>query len=149
MEPEIDLETLPAEEWREILASAAELDLVHGGYFRVRPGSLQFFAGPENAPHDWPEPFPDEEPARVLVGEAEVQVSDRENEVTVRLAVSNWAAVRGVKQRFQRGEYRDRFAEYVRDQESALRGRPADRQWLREQFRRLRRFACGSLVEED
>lgn len=132
-----------------MLAAAAVLDLVHGGYFRARPTAIQFYAGPENAPEDWLGEFPDEEPPRVLVGEAEVDAAAQANEITVRLTVSNWAAVRSVKLAWERGEYRDRFERYVLDQEAALRGRPEDRAWLRAQFQRLRRHALGALIDEE
>jgi len=67
----------------------------------------------------------------------------------VRLRVSNWAAVRAVKQAYDRGEFRGRFQEYVLAQEEALRGRPEDRAWLRRQVIRLRDHATGRLVDED
>jgi hypothetical protein len=145
---EIDQLVLPSEEWREMLASAAVLDLVHGGYYRARPTAILFFSSPENAPEGWPGEFPDGSPElpRALVGEVEVVGEAAENLVRVRLRVSNWAAVRAVKQAFDRGEYRGRFQDFVLDQESALRGRAEDRQWLRVQFDRLRAHSRGALI---
>jgi hypothetical protein len=147
MDGEIDLVRLPAEEWGEMLAAAAVLDLVHGGYFRARPTGVLFYCSPENQPEGWAQGFPDGSPEmpRALAGEAEVEETEA-GEVTVRLTVSNWAAVRAVKQAYDRGEFRDRFQEYVMAQEAALRGRSEDRAWLREQFRRLRVHAAGTLV---
>jgi hypothetical protein len=148
--PEIDLVTLPAEEWREMLAAASELDLIHGGYFRARAGAILFYCSPEGAPSGWDQGFPDGSPdvPRAYVGEAEVFEHDDALGVTVRLRVSNWAAARAVKQAYDRGEYRGRFAEFVRAQEEALRGRPAHRAWLSEQFHRLRSHASGKLLRD-
>jgi hypothetical protein len=132
-----------------MLASAAVLDLVHGGYFRARPTGIQVYCSPENAPPAWPGAFPDGSPElpRALVGQAEVAGEASENLVIVRLVVSNWGAVRAVKQAFERGEYRGRFQDFVLDQEAALRGRPEDRQWLRAQVERLRTHSSGRLID--
>jgi hypothetical protein len=148
MSSEIDQAILPSDDWREMLASAAVLDLVHGGYYRARPTSIRFYASPENAPEGWTGGFAEGTPElpRALVGEAEVAGEASENEVIVRLRVSNWTAVRAVKQAFDRGEYRGRFQDFVLDQEAALRGRPEDRTWLRAEFERLRAHARGSLL---
>ena len=150
MSPEIDLVTLPADEWREMLAAASELDLIHGGYFRARPGAIQFFCSPEVGPEGWDQGYRDGSPGapRAYVGEAELFSSDEAGGITVRLTVSNWAAARAVKQAYDRGEYRGRFAEFVRAQEEALRGRPAHRAWLCEQFHRLRAHAGGKLLRD-
>ena len=131
-----------------MLAAASELDLVHGGYFRARPSLIQFYGSPENAPDGWSDGFPDGSPdtPRALVGQAEAARGENEDEVVVRLTVSNWQAVRDVKRAFERGDYRGRFQEYVMAQESALRGRKADRRWLREQLERLRAHAGGALL---
>lgn len=151
---EIDLVTLSPEEWQEALAAAAELDLIYGGHFRARDAGILFFGSPNNAPEGWTGPFEEGSPEmpRALVGEAEVAGRDEGNEVTVRLRVSNWGAVRDVKQAYDQGEFGrplgDRFQEYVMAQEAALRGRPEDRRWLRRQFTRLRSHAAGKLVEE-
>jgi hypothetical protein len=85
---------------------------------------------------------------RALVGEVEVEDSEQANEVTVRLRITNWAAARAVKQAHAAGEYRDRYQQYVLDQEAALRGRAEDRAWLREQVERLRSHAAGTLLAE-
>jgi hypothetical protein len=148
MEAEADLVRLSFEEWRDLLAAAVELDLVHGGFFRARGEGIQFFAGPEDAPAGWSAPFGEGSPElpRALVGEAEVLERDGENGVTVRLRVSNWSAARAVKEAYDRGEYRGRFQQYVMAQEAALRGRPEDRAWLRRQVERLRDHAAGMLV---
>jgi hypothetical protein len=113
---EIDLIHLTAEEWREILTAAAELDLVRGGYFRLRPDAIQFFCSPENAPEDWTRGYPEGSPElpRAAVGQAEVVRNEGENaygdaDVTVRLIVSNWAAMRAVKRAYDTGEYRGRY----------------------------------------
>ena len=147
----MDLLTVSAEEWAAMLAAASELDLVHGGYFRAREAGILFYAAPDNAPEGWGGAFAEGSPEvpRALVGEAEVAGRDEENGVTVRLRVSNWAAVRAVKQAYDRGEFRGRFQEYVLAQEAALRGRPEDRAWLRRQVLRLRDHATGRLVDED
>lgn len=147
---EIDLVTVSPEEWRDALAAAAELDLVHGGYFRARDSRIQFYCSPDNAPEGWSGSFGEGSPEtpRALVGEAEVASRDEANGVTVRLRVSNWGAVRSVKQAYDQGEFRGRFHEYVMAQEAALRGRPEDRRWLRKQFARLRGHASGKLVKE-
>jgi len=148
MSDEIDLITLPSEEWREMLASAAVLDLVHGGYYRAQPRSIRFYASPDNAPDDWAGGWPDGSPglARALVGDAELVEEASESDVLIRLRVSNWAAVRSVKLAFDRGEYSGRFQEFVLAQETALRGRPQDRAWLRSEFRRLRSHTRGTLI---
>lgn len=148
MSSEIDLVTLSSEEWREMLASAAVLDLVHGGYYRARPTAILFFCSPENAPDGWPGEFTDGSPdlPRAQVGEVEVAGEVSENLLSVRLIVSNWAAVRAVKQAFDRGEYQGRFQQFVLDQEAALRGRSEDRLWLRAQFERLRSHSRGALI---
>lgn len=148
--PEIDLIALPDGEWREMLAAASELDLVHGGYFRARPRAIFFYAGPDNAPAGWSGPFADGSPEapRAAVGQAEVIGHKDPDGLTVRLTVSNWRAMRAVKEAYERGEYRGRFEQFVMDQETALRGREEDRAWLRVQFRRLQSHAAGSLVEE-
>jgi hypothetical protein len=152
---EIDLVTLSPDEWQEVLAAAAELDLIPGGHFRARDSRLLFYGSPDNAPEGWTGPFNEGSPEmpRALVGEAEVAARDEENGVTVRLRVSNWGAVRGVKQAYDQGEFGcplgDRFQEYVMAQEAALRGRTEDRRWLKRQFARLRSHAAGKLVEEN
>jgi hypothetical protein len=145
---EIDLVTLPSEEWRDMLAAAAVLDLVHGGYYRARPLAVLFYCGPDNAPEVWDSEFPDGSPEvpRSLVGQAEVAGPAGENEVTVQLTVTNWRAARAVKQAYERGEFRDRFQEYILAQEAALRGRPEHRAWLHRQFQRLRTHANGAVV---
>lgn len=150
MELEIDLIELPSEEWREMLAAASVLDLVHGGYFRARSRSILFFCGPESAPADWSAGFPEGSPdlPRALVGQAEVVGPAEPNGVSVRLTVSNWNAVRDVKQAFDRGQFRGNFQDYVLAQESALRGRLEERRWLRAQWERLRTHTSGRLVDD-
>jgi hypothetical protein len=145
----LEFVVLPSEEWREMLAAAAVLDLVHGGYFRAQPCSIRFYCGPENAPEGWSARFPDGSPdlPRALVGEAEGMPAEEENQILVRLIVSNWHAMRRVKAAYDRGEFRDGFQEYVLAQESALRGRPEERFWLRAQFDRLRAHATGAVLE--
>lgn len=136
-------------EWSEIKQAAVELDLVHGGYFRVRTRSILFFCSPENAPEGWSSEFPDGSPdlPRAVVGQVEVAGPSGEDHLVVQFRVSNWTAMRDVKAAFQRGEYRGRFQEYVQAQEDALRGRREDREWLRRQFNRLRTHANGSLLD--
>ncbi len=148
VEPEIDLVTLSSGEWRVLLQAAAELDLVHGGYYRSRPGAVLFFAGPDNSPVGWSRDYPDGSPhlPRAAVGQADLYGFEGTETVTVRLSVSNWGAMRAVKQAYDRGEYRGRFEQFLRDQEAALRGRPEDRRWVREQFHRLRAYAHGTLI---
>lgn len=129
-------------------AAASGLDLIHGGYFRARPASILFYAGPDNAPAGWPYGFPDGAPeaARARVGEAEVVGPEGPNELTVRLTVSNWAALRAVNAA-DPGDHPGSYRERVMAQEAAFRGRTEDRAWLREQFRKLRAHAAGKLVE--
>ena len=150
MSPEIDLVTLSGEEWDRIREAARELDLIRGGYFRVRPDAILFYCGPDNAPAGWSGPFPDGSPElpRAALGEAEVLDREGGTTYTIRLIVSDWAAARRVKDASDRGDYRDRYGQFVRDQESALRGRDEDRQWLRSQFELLRRHARGHLIDE-
>jgi hypothetical protein len=126
-------ETVTPDEWQEALGAAAELDLVHGGYFRVRPTGIQVFAGPDNAPPGWEHGFQDGSPElpRALVGEITVADWEAEDRVTLRLEVTNWAAVRSS----------------LPDAGAALRGRPEDRDWLFAQWERLRSHSRGSLVE--
>ena len=149
VEPEVDLVQLPDAEWRRMLSAAAELDLIRGGNYRARPQGILFYCTPENAPVSWEAGFADGSPdlPRGYVGQAEVEGPVGENELVVRLSVSNWTAMRAVKQAWERGEYRGRFEQYVADQETALRGRREDRRWLREQFRRLRAYAGGGLLD--
>jgi len=133
-----------------MLATAAVLDLVHGGYYRARPTAILFFCSPENAPEGWPGEYPDGSPdlPRALVGEVEVAGEVSEKLISVRLVVSNWAAVRAVKQAFDQGEYLGRFQEFVMAQEAALRGRSEDRLWLHAQFDRLRAHSRGALIAD-
>lgn len=147
MQAEIDLVTLSQEEWMEMRRSAAELDLIHGGYFRARPRSILFYCDPENAPESWRGPFTEGTPEapRALVGEAEV-LDGFPDTVEVRLVVSNWAAMKAVKDAYDRGEYRGRWSDFVMDQETAFRGREADREWLRVRFARLRGHALGNAL---
>jgi len=150
MHPEIDLITLQGEEWRELLASAAVLDVVHGGYFRARRDAILFFCGPENAPEGWGGGFPEGSPGipRATVGAAEVVHYEEANDkFTVRLSVSNWAAARDVIRAQERGEYGERHEEFVLAQEAALRGGDPERGWLRRQFERLRRHSDGGLLK--
>ncbi len=150
LEPEIELLTLRGEEWRKMLAAAAELDLIRGGYYRSRPQGILFFCSPEHSPVGWEAGFADGSPdlPRGYVGQAEVEGVDGENDIVIRLSISNWTAMRSVKQAWERGEYRGRFEQYVMDQETALRGRREDRRWLRDEFRRLRAYASGDLLGE-
>jgi len=150
VESEIDLLSFGEEDWAAMRAAAAELDLVRGGFFRAREAGILFYCPRETAREGWSGAFGEGSPElpRALVGEAEVAARDEENGITVRLRVSNWGAVRAVKQAYDRGEFRGRFQEYVLAQEAALRGRPEDRAWLRRQILRLRDHATGRLVEE-
>ena len=131
-----------------MLETAAELDLVRGGYFRARPNSILFFCDPDNAPVGWGGAFGEGTPEapRALVGEAEVNAS-AEDDVEVRLVVSNWGAMKTVKQAYDRGAYRGRWIEFLVDQETAFRGRNEDREWLRRRFERLRAHGRGGLVD--
>jgi hypothetical protein len=149
MADEIDLVTLSLEEWQSMLEAAAELDLVRGGYFRARPSSILFFCDADNAPMGWEGAYGEGTPEapRALVGEAEVHASAGKD-VEVRLVVSNWGAMKSVKQAYDRGAYRGRWTEFLVDQESAFRGRNEDREWLRRRFERLRAHGRGGLVEE-
>lgn len=144
-----DLLELTDAEWSEIKQAAVELDLIHGGYFRVRTRSILFFCSPENAPEGWSLDFTDGSPElpRAVVGQVEVAGPSGEKHLLVRFRVSNWTAVRDVKTAFQRGDYRGRFQDYVQAQEEALRGRREDREWLLRQFTRLRTHASGALLE--
>lgn len=128
--------------------AAAELDLVRGGYFRARPQSILFYCDPENAPEGWSGPFGEGSPEapRALIGEAEAEGLDAENQRVVRLVVSNWRAMRGVKDAYDRGEYQGRWTQFLLDQESAFRGRPEEREWLRGRFERLRIHAAGQIL---
>jgi hypothetical protein len=148
MSEEIDLLELPREEWHEMLRAAAELDLVHGGYFRIRTTGVLFYCDPDDAPPGWSGPYNDGSPGmpRALVGEAEVHGQSGTNAVVVRLLVSNWSAMRVVKDAYERGDFRGRYTEFLVAQESAFRGRPEDREWLRIQFQKLRVHAAGSLI---
>jgi len=143
---EIDLIDLDAEEWQSLREAAAELDLVRGGYFRLRPDAILFYAGPENAPDGWPGSFEEGSPdlPRAAVGAAEVYSREGENRLTVRLLVSNWSAARAVHNAGAGSDYR----EFVLAQEAALRGTPEDRAWLRRQFERLCTHAGGGLLED-
>lgn len=142
-----ELVLLP-DEWRAIRDAAAELDLIYGGYFRLRPAAIGFYCSPDNHPDGWDVPYTDgsEELPRELVGEAEVATWVEGEPVRLRLAVRNWSGVRAIQKDYDRGRYQGRFPEYVRDQERALRGREEDRDWLRSQFDRLQRHAVGALL---
>jgi hypothetical protein len=83
---------------------------------------------------------------REYVGQAEVVTRDDEGRVRLRVSVANWAGAQAVQRAYDRGQYRGRFPDYVRDQERALQGRPEDHRWLLEQLARLRRHAAGALV---
>lgn len=146
MYPEIDLLTLAPEEWGAMRSAAAELDLVRGGYFRLRGESIFFYCDPDNAPEGWSGEFVDD-PPRALVGEAEVNGANSAGDLEVQLLVSNWDAMREVKQAYDRGDYKGRYFEFLAAQEAAFRGREQDREWLRRQFRRLQSHAAGSLLD--
>ncbi|MBI3909568.1 MAG: hypothetical protein HY320_01380 [Armatimonadetes bacterium] len=139
---------LPAAEWQALRQAARELDLVYAGYYRLRPTSIAVYCGPHSHPEGWDLPFTDGSPdlPRQYVGEFEAEPGPGDEQVTVRLLVANWAAVQAVKAAYDQGRYRGRFQEFVRDQEIALRGRPEDRVWLREQLRRLRQHVQGALL---
>lgn len=110
-----------------MLAAAAVLDLIHGGYYRARPGAILFYCGPENAPKGWNAGFREGSPdlPRGAVGTAEALGWDeRGDTVTVRLRVTDWRA-------------------FVLDQESAPRGRTEEQAWLQAEFERLRNHALG------
>jgi hypothetical protein len=131
-----------------MLQAASELDLVHGGYFRVRPTGVLFYCGPDDAPPGWIGPFNDGNPdmPRALVGEAEVHGQSGSNALVVRLLVSNWAAMKAVKDAYDRGDFRGRYSDFLMAQESAFRGRREERTWLRGQFQKLRLHAAGVIV---
>ncbi len=147
-DPNVPLE-ISADHWDEVRAAAAELDLVHGGYYRATDNGIRFFCGPQNCPLGWDLPFTDGSPElpREFVGDITVMGLTGSEGVRLRLTVANWAAVQAVKRAYDRGEYRGRFQEFVQDQEQALRGRLEDRHWLRVQFERLLRYATGALVD--
>ncbi len=140
--------TMSSEDWSAVQAAAAELDLIHGGYYRVRTNAIAFYCSPENHPEGWSEPYNDGTPEapRQCVGEAEA-TDEGAAAVRVRFVVTNWAGLLTIKLAYDRGAYRDRFTEYVRDQENAIRGRREDRAWIRAQFDRLRTHVSGALVE--
>lgn len=145
----VDLIHLSPDEWQAVKAAAAELDLVHGGYFRTRPNGVLFFCGPENAPPGWSQGFPEGSPdlPRAAVGAAEVVEVGPDDELTIRLRVSNWGAMRDVKHAYDQGAYRGRHEEFIRAQEAALRGRPEERAWLHGQFQRLKSHASGTVLD--
>jgi hypothetical protein len=144
-----DTLAVSAAEWRAVRAAAAELDLVHGGYFRLRTAAVAFYCSPENHPAGWDLPFTDgcPETPRQFVGEVEVVTWSESDQVRLRIAVANWAGVQAIKRDYDRGRYQGRFQEYIRDQEEAFRGRSEDREWLRAQFHRLHRHALGALLD--
>lgn len=148
MQAEVDLVTLPLDEWAEMRRAAAELDLVRGGYFRARPQGVLFYCDPANAPEGWTGGFAEGTPEapRALVGEAEAVGLEGDDHIVLRLLVSNWQAMRSVKEAYDRGEYRGRWAQFHLDQESAFRGNPEEREWLRTRFERLRQYAAGLLL---
>jgi hypothetical protein len=151
MDSEPDTLTLHYDEWRDLLAAASVLDLMHGGYFRARTREIEFYCGPENAPPGWRFGFAGSNPeqARAAVGVAELLRPLGADGVEIRLRVANWNALREVHSARSRGEYQDRPEELARDEEEALRGRPEEWEWLRRQFRKLREHAAGSLLERD
>src|SRR4051812_20196525 len=112
-------------EWRAIRGAAAELDLIHGGYFRLRPAAVAFYCSPENHPAGWDLPYTDGSPEmpREFVGEVEVVTWCESDQVRPRIAVANWAGVQAIKREYDRGRYQNRFHQYIRDQEAAFRGR--------------------------
>ena len=151
MDSDPDILTLHYEEWRELLAAASVLDLIHGGYFRARIREIEFYCGPENAPPGWRSGFGEGTPesARAAVGVAELVRPIGTEGVEIRLRVANWSALREIHSARSRGEYRDRPEQLSRDEEEALRGRPEEWEWLRRRFRTLREHAAGSLLGSD
>lgn len=148
-----DANTLVLEyaEWQELVAAAATLDLVHGGYFRARLREIEFYCGPDNAPIGWRSGFTQGTPenARAVVGIAELVQPVVEDAVQVRLRITNWSALGEIAAAKARGEYEDRTEQFVEDENAALRGRPVEWEWLRRQFRKLREQASGSFLERD
>src|SRR5205823_5379826 len=132
-----------------IRSAAAELDLIHGGYYRLRPGAIAFYCSPENHPLGWDLPYRDGTPEapRQLVGEVDAE-EDEGGQVSLAVRVANWIAAQAVQRDYDAGRYRDRYPDYVRDQERALHGRPEDAHWIEAQLDRLRRHAAGELIEE-
>jgi hypothetical protein len=148
MDSEPETLTLEYDEWRDLLAAASVLDLIHGGYFRARPREIEFYCGPENAPSGWrPGSAEDEGPeTRVTVGVAELVGPIGADGVEIRLRVTNWSALRELRAALARGAYLNRPEQFTRDEEAALRGRPEEWDWLRLQFRKLRDHAAGSIL---
>jgi hypothetical protein len=133
---------LPAPEWREMRVAAAELDLVHGGAYRVRPTSIAFYCSPENHPEGWELPYTDGAPGapRQFVGQAELVTDDEVSDtVEVRLAVANWSALLAARQHPSSPGEEEAL-------QAAFRGRREDQAWLRREFARLRAHASGGLV---
>lgn len=135
MTAEIELLELDDAVWSSLLDAAAELDLVHGGLYRSRPGEILFYASPGCAPAGWSGDFrsgTDGQPCELL-GRAEVweRISDRK--LLIRLQGSDWQAAR-------------RAGDDPLRQEAALRGDAELKRWLRKQWDRLREHAEGRLI---
>jgi len=133
---EIDLVELSEGEWREILAGAAELDLIRGGQFRVRDETILFFASPASAPLGWRGEYRSGSPdlPRELLGVAEVWERPGEDRVVIHLRGCDWQSAREAASQPHSGG-------------RALTGGRALRDWMRLLWNRLRMYAEGSLLE--
>lgn len=136
VESEIDLVELTEGEWREILAAAAELDLIRGGQFRVRHETILFFASPTSSPLGWRGDYRSGSPdlPRELLGVAELWERPGEDLVVIHLRGCDWQSAREAGGQAQSGA-------------RALTGGEALRDWMRLLWNRLRMYAEGSLLE--
>jgi hypothetical protein len=138
---------VPRTDWIAARAAAAELDLDRGGYCDARrPTAIHFWAGPENKPRGFDYEFlsglfiaP-----RAYIGVATAELIHLE---LVRVTLEVWneaareAAVAAAQAAGLGGEAT------AAAQQQALAGTAADLAWLEREFRRLRHYASGRLLE--
>jgi hypothetical protein len=138
---------LPRADWIAARAAATELDLDHDGYCDARrPNAIHFWAGPENKPRGFEYEFLSGVfgAPRTYLGVVTAELIHIEL-VRVTLEVRNEAAREAAVAAAQAAGLPAEATAAA--EQRALAGTTEDLEWLEREFRRLRHYASGRLLE--